>query len=155
MRTAQDETFDHLRHLLDSALECRYRERAGGYFGRLLRRVRVVVPEELVELLEAGIEAGVLSEEPTFEVGLADLILRGRHPANGAEVYLVVEVAVEFGSDDVERASRRAGLLGRLRPTLAVVAGERITPEAAALAAARGVWRVLDGQVTAPSEPGG
>ncbi len=58
--------------------------------------------------------------------------------------------------DDVVRRPRLlsrqqlADLLGRLRPALAAVAGERITPEVEALAEARGVWRVLDGRVMGP-----
>jgi hypothetical protein len=53
------------------------------------------------------------------------------------------------GTGDVERAVRRAALLGQTGlHTLPVVAGERITDEAAELARAMRVWQVLDGRVT-------
>ena len=45
----------------------------------------------------------------------------------------------------------RAALLGRLRPTLPVVAGEWMTPEARDMAAATGVWAVLNGEVVSPT----
>jgi len=54
----------------------------------------------------------------------------------------------------VERVVRRADILSRAleRPSMAVVAGDWLTPEANRLARGWGVWRVLDGQVLAPTE---
>lgn len=103
-------------------------------------------------LLEEGVAAGTLNEEAAQDLRLADLVLRGRRPGEDRDTYLVVEVSVGIGPGDIERAARRAAILGRLQPTLAVVAGERVTPEAAALTEARGVWHVLDGGVVAPPE---
>jgi hypothetical protein len=65
---------------------------------------------------------------------------------------------VAFGVEDFQDLVRlleqhpewRAQLLGRLRPTLPVVAGEWTTAEAQAQATAGGVWRVVDGRVLAP-----
>lgn len=49
---------------------------------------------------------------------------------------------------------RLAGVEERLgRSVIPVVAGRSIIPEALDLARARGVWRLLDGQVTPPEEP--
>ena len=57
--------------------------------------------------------------------------------------------------EDVERAVRRAALMSQTGlQTLPVVAGERITAEAAELARAMRVWQVLDGRVTAPTPNG-
>lgn len=143
---------DQLNRLLGSDLERRYRDHAGGYFGRLVRRVRVVGSVDLDSMLEEGVAAGALDEEAAQDLRLADLVLRGRRPGEDHDTYLVVEVSVGIGPGDVERAARRAAILGRLHPALAVVAGEGITQEASALTEARGVWHVLDGNVIAPPD---
>ena len=151
-----DQKFDRLDeqvgHLRGSDLERRYRDHAGGYFGRLLRRVRVVGADELDDLLDEGLAAGALDDHGAHEVRLADLVVRGRRPGEEWETYLVVEVSAGLDRDDVERAARRASLLGRVRPTLAAVGGERVMEEVAELADTRGVWRLLDGRILAPTE---
>ena len=51
----------------------------------------------------------------------------------------------------MERAARRAAILAMLGiPTLAAVAGEFVTADAAELARTEGVWQVMDGRVIAP-----
>lgn len=81
-------------------------------------------------------------------------MVRGRRREDDAEAYLVAEVSAGIAKGDVERAMRRAEILSRAleRLSMAVVAGERLTPEANRLARGWGVWRVLDGQVLAPTE---
>jgi hypothetical protein len=138
---------DQLGHLEGRSLELQYARHAGGYFGHLLRRVRVVGQEELDDLLEAGVVAGSLNEASARDLRLADLIVRGRRPGAESETYVVVEVSAGIGRIDVERAARRAVLLDKLRPARAAVAGHRLTADAERLAAAAGVWTVLDGQV--------
>ena len=59
----------------------------------------------------------------------------------------MVEVSGVVESADVERAARRAALLGRVRPTVAVVGGEEITRAASKLAHAQAVWRLEDGRI--------
>ena len=149
-----DARFDRLDRevagLRGDNLERRYRDHAGAYFARLLRRARVVGSVELDTVLAEGLASGALDEDAAHDVRLADLIVRGRRPGDERETFLVVEVSVGIGPDDVERAARRASLLGRVRPTLAVVGGEWLTPEAEPVAEARGVWRLLDGWTVAP-----
>ena len=153
MGRAIDETFDrleeHLAELLDSDRERRYRERASAYFGCLLRRAWVVADAELEDLLDEGVATGVLDEDAAHDVRWSDLIVRGPRRGADGDIYLVVEVSFAIDSDDVERSARRAAVLGRLRPTLAVGAGARLTPEAAVLAEARGVCCVLEGRLVA------
>jgi hypothetical protein len=130
-------------------LERRYRERAGAYFDDLVRRARPLSPSEVGLLLDAPDTAAQFAPEERRDVLLADLVVRGCRVQDQAEVYLVVEISVGIGPDDVERAVRRAGLLGRVVTALPAVAGGSITAEAAALAEERGVWQVLDGQIEA------
>jgi hypothetical protein len=133
-------------------LERRYRERAVAYFSRLLRRVRVLSPEELSALLGEAVARGVLSEAEADAVTWTDLVGQGQCREDGAEVTLVVEVSWGVGPYNVERAAERAALLTRAGLTvLPVVAGRMITAEAIALAQRRQVWQVLDGQTVSPS----
>ena len=134
------------------ALEQRYRTHAFAYLSRLVRRTHVLTEDELVALLEEAV-AGVLSEDGMDEIARADVVVRGQRRDGSGEVYLVVEVSWGVGPGDVERAVRRAALLGQTGlQTMPVVAGERITDEAAELARAMRAWQVLDGRVTAPND---
>jgi hypothetical protein len=133
-------------------LEERYRNRAFAYFSRLVRRTHALMEDELVALLEEAVARGSLSEEGMDEIARADVVVRGQRRERPGEVYLVVEVSWGVGPGDVERAVRRAALLSQTGlQTMPVVAGERITDEAAELARAMRVWQVLDGRVTAPN----
>src|SRR5919197_2141062 len=146
---------DDVGELKGIVLEQRYRNRAFAYFSRLVRRLHTVTDDELVALLEEAVARGVLSEDGMDEIGRADVVVRGqrRESQSPDEVYLVVEVSWGVGPGDVERAVRRAALLGQTGlQTMPVVAGERITDEAAELARAMRVWQVLDGRVTAPND---
>lgn len=141
----------HVGNLRGESLERRYQTRVFSYFGRLLRGAHALTADELTALLEGAIEGTVLSVEEAHEIALADLIVRGKRPADGAIVYLVVEVSVGVGVDDVRRARDRAALLGRVGiTTLPVVAGEWVTPDGAEAALGLRVWRLTDGHVLAP-----
>jgi hypothetical protein len=132
-------------------LERRYREKAPAYFGRLVRRMRVLSAEELAGLLEDAVEQGQLTEAEKDEAILTDVVVRGRYQGSGAEVYLVVEVSWGVGVHDVERAVQRAAVLGKLGiPALPVVAGKAVTAQAEQLAYEQHVWQVIDGQAVSP-----
>jgi hypothetical protein len=140
-----------LEQLKGHNLEQCYRERAPAYFSRLLRRVHALSNDELVALLDAAVTQGQLSEDEADEILQADIVVRGRHREDGTEVYLVVEVSWGVGLHDVQRAVERAALLARLgTPSLPVVAGCWVTPEAQEPARALRVWQVTDGRVTPP-----
>ena len=134
-------------------LEQRYRTHAFAYFSRLVRRTHALMEDELVALLEEAVARGVLSEDGMDEIARADVVVRGQRRDGSGDVYLVVEVSWGVGPGDVERAVRRAALLSQTGlQTMPVVAGERITDEAAELARAMRAWQVLDGRVTAPND---
>jgi hypothetical protein len=142
---------ENVRYLKDDMLEQRYRERGPVYFAHLVRRSRVLAVEEVVNLLESAAENGRLSAHEASEVGLADLVIRGRRREDNAEVYLVVEVSWGVWPYDVERAAHRADPLrhaGML--AVPVVAGKTVLPEAVSRARQLEVWQVTDGQAAAP-----
>jgi hypothetical protein len=144
---------DRVGTLDGEVLELRYARQAPAYFSRLARRLRVLEPAALVDLLDQAVEEGRLAEAARTDLMLADLVLSGRRREDGAEVYLLAEVSAGVGPDDVRRAADRATVLATLgRPVVAVVAGRWITPEAAELAGPRGVWQVTNGKASQPDE---
>ena len=132
--------------LKGESLKRRYRERAPAYFRGLVSRAKAIPLEELSEILETALDEGRLSEDEVKEVMDSDLVVRG--VMEGREAYLVVEVSWGIGVGDVERASRRAGVLRKLGlETRGVVAGRGITADAKELADEVGVDVVMDGRV--------
>jgi hypothetical protein len=142
---------DDVGELKGQNLEAVYRSKGPAYFSRLLRRPHVLTPDELTALVEDARDSGVLSEIDARQLYDTDLVVRGRCAEDGTEVFLVVEVSWGVGPYDVERAAERAVLLSRTGlATIAVVAGKRILPEAAALARQTQVWQITDGQAIPP-----
>ncbi len=134
-------------------LERKYRDNAPAFFGKILRRSRVVSKEDLDALLP---EPGTTLNEAERDRLLAtDLVVRGVEPVDRSEAYLVIEVSVLIELHDVARARDRAHLLSKAtgKTTIAVVAGDRITDEAQQVAAGDQIWCVLDGTSTAPESP--
>ncbi len=133
-------------------LERLYRDRAASYFARILRRIRTVGPDQLGTLLDEAVDAGRITLDEREDVLQADVVVEGRR--DGETVYLVVEVSWEVGSEDVERAVRRAGLLQRAvaYPTLPAVAGKVLATDQRTQELASRVWRVLDGKTEPPAE---
>ena len=127
-------------------LEERYRRMAHAYFGNFMRRTRVMKRSDHSRLVDDAESAGLLSDREAAELLWADLIVRGRRKSNGDEVYLAVEVSWTIGESDVERAARRAALLGRIKsPAVAVAAGKFLSEEVAARARDENVWLFVEG----------
>ena len=142
---------DDVGRLKGSDLERRYRERAFAHFGSFIRRARVLTDDELADMLETGVADGLITEAEADEVTWADVVVRGRRRDTGDDACLVVKVSWGVGPSDIDRALRRARILGRLAsPVLPVVAGETATAEADRRARSEGVWQLLQGRVVAP-----
>ncbi|RMF28547.1 MAG: hypothetical protein D6759_15570, partial [Chloroflexi bacterium] len=124
-------------------LEITYRERAGTYFGPLLRRVRIFAPHEIEDEVEPH-----LTPEEFRELLQLDWVVRGRprRMEKAPWVWLALEVSSMVDIHDVERAMERAALL-RKAGLLAIpaVAGEQITKGGEAMAQEEGVVVVIDG----------
>ncbi len=142
---------DAMADMKGRLLEIDYRTKGPAYFGRIIRRAHVLSQDELTALIEAAVDKGVLSDSQAQDIYAADVVVQGKRREDGAEVYLVVEVSWGVGPDDVARASRRAELLARTgRLTIPVVAGTRVTAEAAWLAHKSQTWQLTDGNAIPP-----
>ena len=129
-------------------LEIRYERRATAYFGRVLRRVRVVEVPELLDTLEVR-----LTPEEVDEVLNLDLLVVGRPRRPGAmpeerEVWLAVEISATVDTEDVERAVERATMLRKAGyAVIPAAAGREATPIAEEAAQEQGVLLIRDGRM--------
>jgi hypothetical protein len=136
---------DTVGELKGDILELRYSRKAAAYFGRWLRRARVVEVNALEETLETR-----LTDDEYADLLLLDVLVQGRLRAlpDQPEVWLAAEVSTVVDRGDVERARRRAAWLrqaGYL--VIPVVAGERSTEGAQEEARTRHVVLLQDGQI--------
>jgi hypothetical protein len=135
-------------------LEIDYRTKGPAYFGRIIRRAHVLSQDELTALVGEAVDKGTLSDEQADEIYQADVVVRGRRREDSGEVYLLVEVSWGVGTNDVERATRRAAFLAHAGVTaIPVVAGQWVTPEANWLARRSQTWQVTDGSAIPPESP--
>ncbi len=143
MQETQKRMLNELAAMKGTLLETRYRDRAGSYWGAVLRRVKAFLPADLEERLEPHLSASDYLD--WLEV---DLVVRGRPTDRPeAEVWLAVEVSSVVDQGDVQRAARRAGYLRRAGyPAVPAAAGEQATEGAKRLAEEDGVALFLDGR---------
>ncbi|MEW5986229.1 MAG: hypothetical protein AB1791_06315 [Chloroflexota bacterium] len=111
----QERMLVDLGELKGWALESRYRDHASGYFGRWLRRVRVIDPSDAPGAEDAYFN-GHLTEQEWTELLALDLLVRGTsgRGQQAQEVFLAVEIATTLDTEDVTRAQERAAILRRL-----------------------------------------
>jgi hypothetical protein len=124
-------------------LELLYYQKAPAYFGRWLRRVKVLDANDVLDAVEER-----LSESQIQELLLADLFVRGRarQRPDGPPIWLAIEISVVVDREDVNRAVARAELLRAAGLTaLPVVAGESTTEGTDAEAAAQCVAMLQNG----------
>lgn len=130
--------------LKGESLEWSYRNKIYGYFGYLMRRLKVVDLSTIDEALETNLTSGEFRD-----VFRLDLLATGqlRESPGGPEVWLAIEISSVVDSNDVDRAWRRANLIRRVGPlVLPVAAGERVTSGAETAACEQNVILMTDGQ---------
>jgi hypothetical protein len=134
---------DQLGRTIGRQLESYYRDRAFAYFGRVLRKTRVVSLQDLEEEFESR-----LADREWEDVSLLDLVVRGQaaqHPER-PDVLLVFEISAVIDRGDIERSLRRAALLRKVGfPVVPGVAGEDITQGALETAQKEHVFVVQNG----------
>jgi len=117
--------------MLGEMMELRFSKFAPSYFGRVMRRVRIVLPDKLDAATE-DLMFEHLTEVEHKDVMRLDGLARGRlvHPPSPeiSEVWLAAEVSSRIDRNDVERALRRAKLLRKMGlAAIPVVIGDQLT----------------------------
>ncbi len=110
--------------------ERKVRERAPSYFGRLVRRCKVISFEGLAEVLEDAFEKGLINEKERDEALNVDIVASGFLKTEKEKKVLIVgEISIKADRVDVERAYERANVIGRAfgLSTIAVVIGKEST----------------------------
>ncbi len=113
------------------------RERASSYFGRFIRRCRVINSEELANILDDAMDSDVISEAERDDALNIDVAVTGilKHDRD-KKVVLVAEVSIKADRTDVERFSERARIIERAMKLSAipVVIGREFTEGAKTVA---------------------
>ena len=115
------------------------------------RRIQVLatraagITTELQMTIEDAEDTNLITKDEADQLILADLILIGEHRHAGPNTYMLAELSITIGEDDIRRASDRARILrtatGRsARPT---VIGALIDPDRSELAKNEGVFVTL------------
>jgi len=90
------------------------RERYYAYFGRLLRKTKLIPIEDLLPKLDELEESGVITEEERMSILQVDIVLRGEIKSTKKAVVLAVEVSYSLCEDDLARAEERARILAHV-----------------------------------------
>jgi hypothetical protein len=127
-------------------LELQFRDRIASYLGLFMRRCRLVDTAQLIDTLEPKLDRRELAD-----VIRADAIASG--VIDGRPSHVVVEVSAAADVDDIQRSSRRAGLLRRAGlDAVPIIACEVISPESRAYAKQAEVLVWLDGRMMESGE---
>ena len=106
------------------------RERAPSYFGRFIRKCKVVSIEEFAEILEEAVDKKTIEEEEKNEALRVDVVVTGvLKTREDQKVIIAGEVSVTADANDVERAYKRAKIIGKAFgvSSMAVVIGKKWT----------------------------
>jgi hypothetical protein len=148
-----ERTIEILDRMIGLALAQSFYRNGPKYLSPIARRVRVIESWTYAELLDDAADAGRLSEADRNVLCWVDVALTGQRRQDGESVYFVVEATADIQIEDVVRAATHAALLEKLgRPVVPVVAGRRFDVGAATVARERGVWSLLDDELTAPRD---
>jgi len=90
------------------------REKYYAYFGKLLRKSKLVSLEEISTLLDEAEDKKLITEEQKLSVFQLDLIVSGELKHTKKEVYLAVEVSYSLYEKDIERALERSNILATI-----------------------------------------
>ena len=146
-----ERTIEILDRLIGRMLAQSFHRNGPKYLSSVARRVRVVESWEYADLLEDAVDAGRLSEADRNVLCWVGVVLRGHRRQDDQDVYFVVEATADIHIEDVVRAATHATLMEQLgRPVVPIVAGRRLDDGAAIVARERGVWFVVDDELTPP-----
>ena len=110
--------------------ERKVRERTPSYFGRLVRRCKLISFEDLAEILESAVEKELIDEKEKDEALNVDVVASGfLKTEKKKKVVVVGEISIKVDRIDVERAYERSKIISRALglSAIAVVIGKEST----------------------------
>ncbi|MEM3423122.1 MAG: hypothetical protein QXE51_00985 [Nitrososphaeria archaeon] len=109
--------------------ERKVRERAPSYFGKLIRKCRLISSQELADILDDAMDNEIISESERDDALNADVVVTGFLKHDKKKVVLVTEVSIKIDKTDVEKAFARAEVIGKAMnfPAIPVVIGKEFT----------------------------
>jgi len=110
--------------------ERKVREKAPSYFGRLVRRCKLISFEDLAEILESAVEKELIDEKEKDEALNVDVVASGfLKTEKEKKVVVVGEISIKVDRIDVERAYERSKIISRALglSAIAVVIGKEST----------------------------
>ena len=115
-----------LARLIGDEAERRVQRNAPAYFGRMLRRIRVIPPAELADMIDDAIDTGGLDEGDRAPLLALDLAVRGIDRRTRERAYLAVEVSAGIGERDITRCRRPVPAVGKANRTSGASSGCRL-----------------------------
>ena len=100
-----------------SDFERKIRDKYYAYFGRLLKKAKILQMEKLIDLIDEAEDKKEISETERDYLLELDLVVKGKIRKTGKEVVLAVEISYSLYPEDVERAKKRAEILRKVLKT--------------------------------------
>lgn len=116
--------------LKDGFMELQVRDRVGAFFGKLLKRARLLDSSDLADLLYDAASQGLITQEEAEDALRVDAVVRGRLRSDVLkEVLIAAEISFVVDRVDVERAKKRAEIISRAlsQHTISAVIGKEFT----------------------------
>ncbi|MEJ5173323.1 MAG: cell division protein ZapB [Hydrogenothermaceae bacterium] len=93
------------------------KEKYPAYFGKVVRKSKLIGWEKLAELIDDSEEEGVISEKERNDLFDLDFVIYGELKESKKPVYLAVEATYSLYRDDIDRALSRADSLYKILKT--------------------------------------
>ena len=111
-----------------SDLERKVRDKFAAYFGRILRKSKLIDLNRLIDEIDEAEEKGIITEKERDSLFDLDLVVSGELRESRKPVYLAVEVSYSLYKDDIKRSLDRSNALYKILkqeviPTVVYVEG--------------------------------
>ncbi|HPD04534.1 MAG TPA: hypothetical protein P5130_07950 [Spirochaetota bacterium] len=116
--------------LKGDSFERKVRERAPSYFGKIIRKCKLISHIELANILDDALDTGIIGDDERDDALLCDIVVTGALRSDKErKVLIVAEVSVVVDKQDVERAASRTKVIEKCMglPGIPVVIGKEHT----------------------------
>lgn len=111
-------------------MELQVRDRVGAFFGKILRKARLIDSSDLADAVYEAQDRGEITEAQADDALRIDAVVKGQMRRDGfEEILIAAEISFVVDREDVERASKRAEILSKVfnKRTIPAVIGKEFT----------------------------